>query len=127
MKRMKDSVATLLHTTQEKEQGTPKVQKRKKNRVGTTVLAGAFFMLVPFFAAEPALAGGDIVTGINNLRTIVESIFRAAGFIWGLFGVFELAKGFISHNPSDRNMGIMSIIAGLILIFSPSILNAIAG
>ena len=33
MKRMKDSVATLLHTTQEKEQGTPKVQKRKKNRV----------------------------------------------------------------------------------------------
>ncbi len=95
-------------------------EKKTKVMRCTAIMAGAF--LLPFLVTQPAMAA-NITQGISSLTELVYSIFKGIGMIWGAFGVFEFAKSFPSHNPSERNMGIVSIVCGILLINAKSIME----
>ena len=83
-------------------------------------LAGAMTMTA--FAA-----GGDPLSGINNLSDFIFGLIRAIGLILLGFGIVQVGLSLKSHDPSQRANGFLTLAGGVIITFAKEILNLITG
>lgn len=82
--------------------------------------------IIGFFIASSTYAATfDPLTGINNLKNLLASIFEAIGIIVALVGVFVLATGFMSHDPSQKITGITAVACGILLAGATYVINYI--
>lgn len=66
----------------------------------------------------------EAVTKINSLSELFMNILSAMGVMILGYGVFNLAAfGLSSHDPSQMTQGIKSVVAGIIVIGAPQIVN----
>ena len=87
-----------------------------------TVLAVCCFTLTAFAAEE---SGGDALTAINNLSTIIFGLIRAVGLILTGFGVVQIGLSLKSHDASQRANGFLTFFGGVIIAFAKDILDMI--
>ena len=87
-------------------------QKRQKQIVKVMVMA----LVLSFCLTLTCQAtGADAITGkINNLYNLVKSII-AIGAIVLIWGVFDFATAWQSHDSTQMTAGIRKIVAGVLM------------
>lgn len=91
-------------------------------------LINAFMCILILFSMcnLPVQASAIVVTGINNLKTLVVSIVAAIGVIVLIWGVFEWAIAWQQHDSAQITQALKKVVAGLIMIGIGSIVGIIA-
>lgn len=67
----------------------------------------------------------DPLVVINNLSNFMAGIIKAVGGIILIFGVVQIGLSIKSNDPTQRTNGFLSFAGGLLIAFSPEILNTI--
>lgn len=67
----------------------------------------------------------DITQMLNNTNTLVSGIIAAFGWLILLFGVVTFGLSFLSHDPSQKAMGLKAMIGGAIIASASSIVTYI--
>lgn len=84
------------------------------------VLAAVIALALPAYV----FAEEDITAAMTSLTDLVLTIVRAIGVIVAVWGVFDLASGYQSHDGTQQTAGVKRLVAGLIMIFAGSVLSA---
>ena len=100
--------------------------KGKRKRVMKRYLSSAITCAIIGVCMAPVLAESDAETAITNMSNIIFGIIRAIGVILSGWGLVQVGMSFQSHDPSQRSQGFLCLAGGLIIVFSKSILTAIA-
>lgn len=84
---------------------------------------------LPVFAAVSSgtASGNDPLKVVNNLSDFIFGIVRAIGMILTGFGIMQVGLSFKSHDASQRAQGFLSVVGGVIIMFSKEILTLITG
>ena len=101
-------------------------EKKKMNlkKVEKTLrIANAALVLITM--ATPVYAAEDPLSVINNLSTFIFGIIRAVGLIITGMGILQFGMAIKSHDPSQRDNGLISIAGGILIVFAKEILNFI--
>lgn len=96
---------------------------QKFRNIGTIIvcLLTLFKVTIPVvYAAED-----DPLAVINNLSNFIFEIVQAIGVIMVLFGIVQFGMALKSHDPSQRANSLFTIVGGLVIAFSKTILNSI--
>ena len=75
--------------------------------------------------ATPVYAAEDPLSVINNLSTFIFGLIRAVGLIITGMGILQFGMAIKSHDPSQRDNGLISIAGGILIVFAKEILNFI--
>ena len=108
--------------TEKHTEKLPMTGKVKKGfRIYCTAIMGAALVLG---TSVTAFAANDPITVINNLSTFIFGLIRAIGLILLGFGVVQVG---LSHDPSQRANGFLTLAGGVIITFAKEILDLIVG
>ena len=103
------------------------LQKEKQRTVLKNYITVAVAVaMVTSVMVFPCFADSEAEQAIDNLSEIIFDIIQAVGVIIAGWGVVQVGLSFQSHDPSQRSQGFLCLAGGLIVIFSKSILEAIA-
>lgn len=85
-------------------------------------------LLVMCFAVTVMAAENqpEVITSINRLGQLFVLLVRSFGAILALWGIIQLGQSFPAHDSSQRNIGLLCAVGGLIILFGPEILEFIA-
>ena len=83
--------------------------------------------VVLLIMSTPVYAAEDPLSVINNLSTFIFGIIRAIGMIITGMGILQFGLAIKSHDPSQRDNGLISIAGGILIVFSKTILDYIIG
>ena len=76
------------------------------------------------FAVVPAFAADDPLSVVTSLSDFIFSLIRAVGLILLGYGILQVG---LSHDPSQRSNGILTIAGGIVITFTKEILTLITG
>lgn len=83
--------------------------------------------VVLLIMSTPVYASEDPLSVINNLSTFIFGVIRAIGMIITGMGILQFGLAIKSHDPSQRDNGLISIAGGILIVFSKTILDYIIG
>ena len=83
--------------------------------------------VVLLIMSTPVYAAEDPLSVINNLSTFIFGVIRAIGMIINGMGILQFGLAIKSHDPSQRDNGLISIAGGILIVFSKTILDYIIG
>lgn len=92
-------------------------------RAAQTVIVAAVFILsmtISVFAED-----GDPLTTITKFEEFIFSVLKVVGGIACALGVLQIGTSIPTHDPSQRTMGILTLVGGIIIAFSKQILMLI--
>lgn len=96
---------------------------RKIEKILKVVNVGAVLLMI----STPVYAAEDPLSVINNLSTFIFGVIRAIGMIITGMGILQFGLAIKSHDPSQRDNGLISIAGGILIVFSKTILDYIIG
>lgn len=83
--------------------------------------------LVAAVMAAACLCGrayaSEVVSQINSIASFALSIVAASGVVVTVWGVFEFASGYQSHDGTQQTSGLKRLIAGLLMFGAGSIMS----
>lgn len=100
-------------------------RKGRLIRAAQTVIMAVVFILsmtVPSLATE---AGENPLTILLNFENFIFSVIRVVGIIASGYAIVQIGTSFSTHDPSQRSMGILTLVGGIIVAFSKEILTLI--
>lgn len=124
---------------------------KKMARVMLTILAIMVFATVTATSASAAeasartelrasrlshitLSAGNNGTGVDEIDSMFDNtydfiagVLRFVGIIVCAFGILQLALSVSAHDSTQRIQGFLALATGIIILFSPEILNFIRG
>ena len=87
--------------------------------VAALVVSMLLSLTVPAFASN-----GDPIKVVNNLSEFIFGLIRAVGIILLGWGIVQVG---MSHDPSQRSNGFLTLAGGVVITFAREILNLIMG
>ena len=75
----------------------------------------------------PAMAADDPLAVVDNLSDFIFSLIRAIGLILLGWGIVQVGLSFLSHDPSQRSNGFLTLAGGIVITFTKEILTLITG
>lgn len=69
--------------------------------------------------------GTEITEPLTKLNDLMFAIFRIIGIALAGYSIYEFATSLKSHDGAQKNMAILGIVSGLIIIFIKEILQLI--
>lgn len=89
------------------------------------VMTKAFLMglLLCLFCATPVFATEVVTQKLGSIESLVSGIITAAGGIVLLWGIFEFAAAYQSHDTSQQIQSLKKIVSGLVMAAAPTIVN----
>lgn len=100
-----------------------KMNLKKIEKILKVVNVGAVLLMM----STPVYAAEDPLSVINNLSTFIFGVIRAIGMIITGMGILQFGLAIKSHDPSQRDNGLISIAGGILIVFSKIILDYIIG
>lgn len=97
--------------------------KKKIEKILKVVNVGVVLLIM----STPVYAAEDPLSVINNLSTFIFGVIRAIGMIITGMGILQFGLAIKSHDPSQRDNGLISIAGGILIVFSKTILDYIIG
>lgn len=79
--------------------------------------------VIVFLITNVAFAAFDPFAAINGFKLTLASLFEAIGIIVALVGVFIFVMSLLSHDPSQKIIGITAIIAGFVLAGASALID----
>lgn len=98
-----------------------KMNLKKVEKILKVVNVGAVLLMM----STPVYAAEDPLSVINNLSTFIFGVIRAIGMIITGMGILQFGLAIKSHDPSQRDNGLISIAGGILIVFSKTILDYI--
>lgn len=96
---------------------------KKIEKILKVVNVGVVLLII----STPVYAAEDPLSVINNLSTFIFGVIRAIGMIITGMGILQFGLAIKSHDPSQRDNGLISIAGGILIVFSKTILDYIIG
>ena len=100
-----------------------KMNLKKIEKILKVVNVGVVLLMM----STPVYAAEDPLSVINNLSTFIFGVIRAIGMIITGMGILQFGLAIKSHDPSQRDNGLISIAGGILIVFSKTILDYIIG
>lgn len=100
-----------------------KMNLKKIEKILKVVNVGAVLLMM----STPVYAAEDPLSVINNLSTFIFGVIRAIGMIITGMGILQFGLAIKSHDPSQRDNGLIYIAGGILIVFSKTILDYIIG
>ena len=100
-----------------------KMNLKKVEKILKVVNVGAVLLMM----STPVYAAEDPLSVIKNLSTFIFGVIRAIGMIITGMGILQFGLAIKSHDPSQRDNGLISIAGGILIVFSKTILDYIIG
>lgn len=100
-----------------------KINLKKIEKILKVVNVGVVLLIM----STPVYAAEDPLSVINNLSTFIFGVIRAIGMIITGMGILQFGLAIKSHDPSQRDNGLISIAGGILIVFSKTILDYIIG
>ena len=100
-----------------------KMNLKKIEKILKVVNVGVVLLIM----STPVYAAEDPLSVINNLSTFIFGVIRAIGMIITGMGILQFGLAIKSHDPSQRDNGLISIAGGILIVFSKTILDYIKG
>ena len=100
-----------------------KMNLKKIEKILKVVNVGVVLLIM----STPVYAAEDPLSVINNLSTFMFGVIRAIGMIITGMGILQFGLAIKSHDPSQRDNGLISIAGGILIVFSKTILDYIIG
>ena len=100
-----------------------KMNLKKVEKILKVVNVGAVLLMM----STPVYAAEDPLSVINNLSTFIFGVIRAIGMIITGMGILQFGLAIKSHDPSQRDNGLISIAGGILIVFYKTILDYIIG
>lgn len=100
-----------------------KMNLKKIEKILKVVNVGVVLLII----STPVYAAEDPLSVINNLSTFIFGVIRAIGMIITGMGILQFGLAIKSHDPSQRDNGLISIAGGILIVFSKTILDYIIG
>ena len=100
-----------------------KMNLKKREKILKVVNVGVVLLIM----STPVYAAEDPLSVINNLSTFIFGVIRAIGMIITGMGILQFGLAIKSHDPSQRDNGLISIAGGILIVFSKTILDYIIG
>ena len=100
-----------------------KMNLKKIEKILKVVNVGVVLLIM----STPVYAAEDPLSVINNLSTFTFGVIRAIGMIITGMGILQFGLAIKSHDPSQRDNGLISIAGGILIVFSKTILDYIIG
>lgn len=91
---------------------------RKSFKVVSTIVVLMTATTLPVMA-------DDATQAINNLTALVCNIVSAIGIMLALWGVVQFGLSFSSHDPSQKNTGLLQLVGGILVAIAPQLLKSI--
>ena len=98
-----------------------KMNLKKIEKILKVVNVGVVLLIM----STPVYAAEDPLSVINNLSTFIFGVIRAIGMIITGMGILQFGLAIKSHDPSQRDNGLISIAGGILIVFAKEILNFI--
>lgn len=128
-------MTTATSITEGKKRAAP----RRKGKLNPLARMGASLLLAGLMApvltvtawAAPAAGAGTGITEVDamfdSVMAIIYGIARFGGVAVSLFGLIQIGMSVSSHDSSQRVTGFLAMAGGVIILFSPTIINTLAG
>ena len=100
-----------------------KMNLKKIEKILKVVNVGVVLLIM----STPVYAAEDPLSVIKNLSTFIFGVIRAIGMIITGMGILQFGLAIKSHDPSQRDNGLISIAGGILIVFSKTILDYIIG
>lgn len=101
--------------------------EKKKSRWNSTkarnVAIMTFACLMIF--STPAFATGAVISQINVIKDLVLNIVTAIGAIVLVWGIFEFAFSYQSHDTAQQTTALKKVVSGIVMVGAPIILGAL--
>ena len=99
-------------------------RKKRERRIQRAYGALVCVLATAAMMTVPALAADDPLAVVNSLSDFIFSLIRAVGLILLGYGILQVG---LSHDPSQRSNGILTIAGGIVITFTKEILTLITG
>lgn len=104
------------------------MSKKRKETVSNTKGKKIYSMIIMIiclglFYVTPVFAADAVTAKIGNIESLVSGIITAAGAIVLLWGVFEFASAYQSHDTSQQTQSLKKVVSGLIMVAAPTIVG----
>ncbi len=104
------------------------MSKKRKETVSNTKGKKIYSMIIMIiclglFYVAPVFAADAVTAKIGNIESLVSGIITAAGAIVLLWGVFEFASAYQSHDTSQQTQSLKKVVSGLIMVAAPTIVG----
>ena len=100
------------------------IQMTKRMKLFFTLFA---VVVLVFSITTTAFAADDPLAVVNNFSEFIFGLRRAIGIILLAFGIVQVGLSLMSHDPSQRANGFLTLAGGIIITFTKEILNLITG
>lgn len=103
------------------------MKKNMKNRQKMlTVLMIVGILLIGTCPAVYAAGSGDITGKIDALKDLVLGIVQSAGAIVLLWGIFEFASAYQSHDTTQQTASLKKVISGILMVAAGTIVSIVS-
>lgn len=104
------------------------MSKKRKETVSNTKGKKIYSMIIMIiclglFYVVPVFAADAVTAKIGNIESLVSGIITAAGAIVLLWGIFEFASAYQSHDTSQQTQSLKKVVSGLIMVAAPTIVG----
>lgn len=104
---------------------TKKLKVMEKMKEICSVVAGTVTGCL--FPVKQVSAADSVVSGVNNLTSLVTTIIAAVGTVVLAQGIWDFASAYRSHDSGTQTQAIRGIVSGLIMISASAVISLIRG
>ncbi len=98
---------------------------KKRQRILTAVMLFGI-LLIGTCPAVYATEAGDITAKIDALKELVLGIVQSAGAIVLLWGIFEFASAYQSHDTTQQTASLKKVISGILMVAAGTIVSIVS-
>ena len=98
----------------------------KKRQKFLTALMLVGILVMNTCPAVYAEGSGDITGKIDALKDLVLGIVQSAGAIVLLWGIFEFASAYQSHDTTQQTASLKKVISGILMVAAGTIVSIVS-
>lgn len=98
----------------------------RKRKDLLTVILTIGVLVISTCPAVYAAGSGDITAKIDALKDLVLGIIQSAGAIVLLWGIFEFASAYQSHDTTQQTASLKKVISGILMVAAGTIVSIVS-
>lgn len=98
----------------------------KRQKLLTAIMIAGILVLNFCPAVYATGSSGDITGKIDALKDLVLGIIQSAGAIVLLWGIFEFASAYQSHDTTQQTASLKKVISGILMVAAGTIVGIVS-
>lgn len=99
---------------------------KKRQRLLTVLMIAGILLINTCPVVYAAGSASDITGKIDALKALVLGIVQSAGAIVLLWGIFEFASAYQSHDTTQQTASLKKVISGILMVAAGTIVSIVS-